>query len=63
MGILRPDAWKPPNRIVEVVRLVRSILVEPVPDDAVEASIADQYRKDPAGFAKVAKEWVNKFAK
>lgn len=63
LGILRSDEWKPPNRIREVLNLVRAILIEPQPDDAVEASIADQYKNHRADFNKIAKEWVGKYAK
>lgn len=62
LGILRSDSWKPPNRIREVLALVRQILKEPQPDDAVEASIADQYKGNPEEFKKVARDWVNKYA-
>ncbi|GAB7355558.1 hypothetical protein MBLNU459_g6032t1 [Dothideomycetes sp. NU459] len=63
LGILRSDQWKPPNRIREVLSLVRAILIEPQPDDAVESSIADQYKNKRADFDKIAKEWVVKYAK
>lgn len=62
LGILRSDEWKPPNRIREVLALVRAILTEPQPDDAVEASIADQYKTYPRDFEKIAREWVVRYA-
>lgn len=62
LGILRSDNWKPPNRIREVLALVRQILIEPQPDDSVEASIADQYKNNRAEFNKIAQEWTKKFA-
>ncbi|KAF4552259.1 Ubiquitin-conjugating enzyme-like protein 4 [Elsinoe fawcettii] len=63
LGMLRSDQWKPPNKIVDVLKLVKTILAEPQPDDAVEAGIADQYKRDFKAFEKVAKEWVAKYAK
>ncbi|KAF2226409.1 ubiquitin-conjugating enzyme/RWD-like protein [Elsinoe ampelina] len=63
LGMLRSDQWKPPNKIVDVLKLVKTILEEPQPDDAVEAGIADQYKRDYKGFEKVAREWVGKYAK
>lgn len=63
LGILRSDEWKPPNRVREVLNLVRAILIEPQPDDAVEASIADQFKNHRGEFEKIAKEWVGKYAK
>ncbi|KAL1311438.1 hypothetical protein AAFC00_001599 [Neodothiora populina] len=62
LGILRSDSWKPPNRIREVLVLVRQILIQPQPDDAVESGIADQYKKDKEAFDKIAREWVGKYA-
>ncbi|PNS15759.1 Ubiquitin-conjugating enzyme E2 14 [Sphaceloma murrayae] len=63
LGMLRSDQWKPPNKIVDVLKLVKTILSEPQPDDAVEASIGDQYKRDYKTFEKTAKEWVAKYAK
>lgn len=63
LGMLRADEWKPPNKIADVLRLVRTVLAAPQPDDAVETAIADQFKGDRKSFDKVAKEWVNKYAK
>lgn len=63
LGMLRSDEWKPPNKIVDVLKLVRTILIEPQPDDAVEAGIADQYKNKKTEFRKTAQEWVTKYAK
>lgn len=60
--MLRSDQWKPPNKIVDVLKLVNTILSTPQPDDAVEASIADQYKNNHTEFVKVAQEWVTKYA-
>lgn len=63
LGMLRPDAWKPPNKIADVLRLVRTVLAAPQPDDAVEAGIAEQFKSDPKAFEKTAKEWTARYAK
>lgn len=63
LGMLRADEWKPPNKIKDVLELVRAILKAPQPDDAVENGIANQYKEDRNGFDKVVKEWVGKYAK
>jgi ubiquitin-protein ligase len=63
LGMLRPDEWKPPNKIVDVLKLVRTVLAAPQPDDAVEAGIADQFKTNRREFDKVAREWVAKYAK
>lgn len=63
LGMLRPEEWKPPNKISDVLKLVRTVLGQPQPDDAVEAAIAEQYKNDPKGFEKTAREWTSKYAK
>jgi ubiquitin-conjugating enzyme E2 D/E len=60
--MLRSDSWKPPNKILAVLEMCRNLLVEPNPDDAVEASIGDQYKSDRAEFDKIAKDWVKRYA-
>jgi ubiquitin-conjugating enzyme E2 D/E len=60
--MLRSDQWKPPNRIWAVLEMARNLLAEPNPDDAVEASIADQYKADRKEFDKTAKDWVKRYA-
>jgi ubiquitin-protein ligase len=62
LGMLRSDTWKPPNKIWAVLEMARNLLVEPNPDDAVEASIADQYKGDRKEFEKTAKDWVKRYA-
>lgn len=37
-------------------------MIEPDPDDAVEAKIADQFKQDKAGFEKDAKDWTKRYA-
>ncbi|KAK4495916.1 hypothetical protein PRZ48_013184 [Zasmidium cellare] len=63
LGMLKAEEWKPPNKISEVLKLVRAVLAAPQPDDAVETGIAEQFKNDRKSFDKVAKEWVGKYAK
>lgn len=63
LGMLRAEEWKPPNKIADVLKLVRAVLSAPQPDDAVEAGIADQFKNDRKGFDKTAQDWVKKYAK
>lgn len=63
LGMLRPDAWKPPNKVISVLHLVRTLLIEPNVDDAIEASIAGEFKDNKKGFEKTAKEWVKQYAK
>ncbi|KAM3421304.1 hypothetical protein BST61_g1703 [Cercospora zeina] len=63
LGMLKSDEWKPPNKIKEVLGLVRHTLREPQPDDAVETSIAEVYKAKPDEYEKIARDWVKKYAK
>jgi ubiquitin-protein ligase len=63
LGMLRADEWKPPNKIVDVLKLVRAVLAAPQPDDAVETQIADEFKRDRKAFDKQASEWTKKYAK
>jgi len=63
LGMLRPDEWKPPNKIRAVLLMVRNLLLEPNVDDAIETSIAEQYKSQRREFEKTAKEWVRQFAR
>lgn len=62
LGILKPDAWKPPCRIRAVLEAVRQLLVEPNPDDPLEARIAEEYRTDRPAFERNAKAYVARHA-
>ncbi|CAI9636276.1 unnamed protein product [Alternaria alternata] len=63
LGLLRADEWKPPNKVVSVLRLIQTLLIEPNPDDAIEPSIANEYRENRKEFEKNAKDWVKRYAK
>ncbi|RYP47505.1 hypothetical protein DL768_006477 [Monosporascus sp. mg162] len=62
LGILKPDNWKPPCRVRAVLEAVRALLVEPNPDDPLEARIADEYRTDRAAFERNARAYVQRHA-
>ena len=62
LGMLRPDEWKPSSRIVAVLQFARQLLAEPMPDDAVEGRIAEQYKNDRARYEEVAKDWTRRYA-
>ncbi|KAL5412135.1 hypothetical protein PMIN03_004432 [Paraphaeosphaeria minitans] len=63
LGLLRPDEWKPPNKVVAVLRLIQSLMVEPNIDDAIEPSIGNEYKENRKEFEKSAKDWVKRYAK
>ncbi|KAK8116660.1 uncharacterized protein PG998_004941 [Apiospora kogelbergensis] len=62
LSILKPENWKPASRIKGVLEAVRQLLVEPLPDDALEARIADEYKNNRAEFDKNAKSYVQRYA-
>ena len=63
LGLLRADEWKPPNKVVSVLRLIQTLLIEPNPDDAIEPSIANEYRENRKQVEKNAQDWVKRYAK
>ncbi|KAL0636662.1 hypothetical protein Q9L58_004394 [Maublancomyces gigas] len=63
LGILRSDQWKPSCKIMAVLEMARGLLLEPNPDDAVETTIAEQFKTDKSQFEKNAKQWVKQYAK
>jgi ubiquitin-conjugating enzyme E2 D/E len=63
LGLLKPENWKPASKLLGVLEAVRGLLVEPAPDDPLEARIADEYRADRKEFDKNAKAYVARYAK
>ncbi|KAK6513899.1 hypothetical protein TWF506_008330 [Arthrobotrys conoides] len=63
LGILRSDSWKPSCKISQVLEMAAGLLNEPNVDDAVETSIADEYKNSPDSFEKTAREWTRQYAK
>lgn len=63
LAMLKTDNWKPAFPMTGVLEAVRNLLVEPQPDDPLEARIADEYRTQRDEFAKQAQTYVEKYAK
>ena len=63
LPMLKSEEWKPSSKISAVLLTAINLLREPNPDDAVEGSIADQYKTDRAGWERVARDWVRKYAR
>ena len=63
LGLLRPDTWKPSSKLSEILRFAMGIIEKPDLDDAVEQSIAAEYRDNKSQWEKNAKEWTKKYAK
>lgn len=62
LGMLRSDEWKPSSKIAAVLEFARQLLSEPMPDDAVEGRIAEQYNNDREKYEQTAKDWTKKYA-
>jgi ubiquitin-protein ligase len=62
IGILKSEAWKPSSKILNILLATQSLLVEPNPDDALEASAAEMFKNNRKGFEKEAKKYVEKYA-
>jgi ubiquitin-protein ligase len=62
LGILKSENWKPASKLSAVLEAVRGLLVEPQPDDPLEARIADEYKNNRKEFEKVAKQYVTRYA-
>lgn len=62
LGLLRAEQWKPSSKVDDVLRFAMQLLSEPMPEDAVEASIAGEYKNDRKGWEKKAKEWTKRYA-
>jgi ubiquitin-conjugating enzyme E2 D/E len=62
LGMLRSDEWKPSSRIYAVLEFARQLLSEPMPDDAIEGRIAEQYKNDRSRYEEIARDWTRKYA-
>lgn len=62
LGMLKQEEWKPSSRIAGVLAFARQLLVEPVPEDAVEGDIAELFNRDRAAFEGKAREWTGMYA-
>ena len=63
LGLLKAENWKPASKLLSVLESVRNLLIEPQPDDPLEARIADEYRSERREYEKTAKGYVAKYAK
>lgn len=62
IGTLKPDAWKPSSRIINILMATQQMLTEPVLDDAVETALADRYRNNRNEFNEEAAKATKKYA-
>jgi ubiquitin-protein ligase len=63
LGLLKSENWKPATKIMAVLEAIRALLAEPMPDDPLETSIAQEYLTDRKEFEKNARSYVSRYAK
>ena len=63
LGLLRPEQWKPPTKMRTVLEFVKQILLTPEPDEAIEQTIAAEFKNNNKEFTKKAKDWTKTYAK
>ncbi|CAB54826.1 ubiquitin conjugating enzyme E2 for HECT-type and RBR family E3 Ub ligases, Ubc14 [Schizosaccharomyces pombe] len=63
LAILKQQVFKPSIKLRSVLEQILQLLREPNPDDPLVASIAEQYRNDRPSFDKIARDYVEQFAK
>ncbi|TPX49558.1 hypothetical protein SeLEV6574_g01376 [Synchytrium endobioticum] len=61
LGILKTEAWKPATKLLEVLVGLLMLLENPIPEDALQTSIAEVYNTNRSKYVKTAKEWVKKY--
>lgn len=62
LGLLKSDTWKPSTRMQTVVEALLTLLADPSMDDAIEMSVAEVLRNQPAQFETTAREWTRRYA-
>lgn len=56
------DNWSPALQIRTVLLSIQALLAAPEPNDPLDASVADHYKTDRAGFERTARAWNASFA-
>ena len=56
------DQWSPALSISKVLLSICSLLTDPNPEDPLDPSVAEVYKKNKAQFDITAREWTQKFA-
>lgn len=62
LGMLRDGEWKPSSKLSNALGYIRQLMIEPDVDDAIEQSIAREYKEDRKEFVKKAKKWTKDYA-
>jgi ubiquitin-conjugating enzyme E2 D len=55
--------WGPVKNIRWIIELIISFLINPVPEQAVEADIASQMANNYDAYVNTARQWVNQYAR
>lgn len=54
--------WTPALRLSSLLVSIQSLLSDPNPDDPLDTTIAEKWKKDPEGAKKIAREWSHLYA-
>lgn len=63
VGMLKAEVWKPATRVRAILNTIMMLLVEPNPEDPLDADIANIYKTDIEKFTLTAKQMVQQYAK
>ena len=63
VGLLKAEVWKPATRVRAILDTILMLLVEPNPEDPLDADIANIYKTDIKKFTLTAKQMVQQYAK
>ncbi|KAI8830736.1 putative UBC5-E2 ubiquitin-conjugating enzyme [Chytriomyces cf. hyalinus JEL632] len=62
IGVLKPDVWKPSNKIADILNSLVLVLAEPNADDAINTGVAEAMNTNRAHYEKTCQEWIKKYA-
>ena len=61
MGLLH-QGWEPTKTVADILLAIRSLLIDPNPDDPLVPEIAMTYKNNKIEYEVIAKEWTVKYA-
>lgn len=62
LDILTPDGWNPAITTARVLLSLRTLMIEPNPNDPLSPEIAAVYKDDPEEYERTARAWTAKYA-
>ena len=56
------DQWSPEIKVIDILRAIQNLLINPNCDHPLEKEVAKQYLEDKAAFDATAKQWTEQHA-